>query len=104
MLQSALAGDDFSNFTSDALVLFEVISRSDTARDQAWRRRVYASVPNCQHYVTVHQRRIEVLRYDRSNAWQATKFTKIDATLPLPALGAKLRLADIYADTPLAKV
>ena len=53
VLENALAGDDFSNFTDDALVLFEVISRSNTGADQAWRRRVYASIPNCQHYVTV---------------------------------------------------
>ncbi len=41
--------------TDDALVLFEVISKSNSKADQAWRRRVYASVPNCQHYVTVSQ-------------------------------------------------
>ena len=33
--------------TDDALVLFEVLSRSNTKADQAWRRKVYASVPNC---------------------------------------------------------
>ena len=35
--------------TDDALVLFEVLSKSNTNADQAWRRRVYASIPNCQH-------------------------------------------------------
>ncbi len=101
VLQNALAGDDFSNFTDDALVLFEVISRSNTKRDQAWRRRVYASIPNCQHYVTVHQRRIEVIRYDRVSNWEAAKLAEVGAALTLPALGAALPLADIYADTPL---
>ena len=93
----------YDNTTTDALVLFEVISRSNTRRDQAWRRRVYASIPNCQHYVTVHQRRIEVVRYDREADWEATNLKSIDSTLELSALGAALPLAQIYADTPLAK-
>ena len=41
--------------------------------------------------------------YDRATAWQAAKLTEIDATLPLPALGAELPLAEIYADTPLPR-
>jgi Uma2 family endonuclease len=93
----------YENTTRDGLVLFEVLSRSNGPKDQAWRRRVYASIPNCQHYVTVHQRRIEVVRYDRSSAWQATRLTKAAATLSLPALGAELPLTEIYADTPLGK-
>lgn len=44
-----------SPVTDDALVIFEVLSRSDTKADQAWRRKVYASVPNCRHYVRVSQ-------------------------------------------------
>ena len=103
VLQRPLSGDDFSNFTDDALVLFEVILRSNTPKDQAWRRRVYASIPNCQHYVTVNQRRIEVVCYDRMSGWEAVKLATAGATLDLPALGAQLSLAEIYADTPLAK-
>ena len=103
VLEHALADDDFSNVTDDALVLFEVISRSNTKRDQSWRRRVYASIANCRHYVTVHQRRCEVVCYHRAAGWEGTKITALDATLALPALGAVLPLADVYADTPVAK-
>lgn len=100
VLQNTSDADPYGNTTEDALVLFEILSRSNSKRDQAWRRHVYASVPNCQHYVTVHQRRLEVLRYDRANGWEPVKLTKADATLELPALGAHLPLAEIYADTP----
>ena len=55
--------------SDEAIVLFEIISPSNTVRDQAWRRRVYASVPNCQHYVTVSVKRALVTRYDRVANW-----------------------------------
>jgi hypothetical protein len=44
-----------SPVTDDALVLFEVLSRSNTKADQTWRRKVYASVPNCRHYDSLPQ-------------------------------------------------
>ena len=93
----------YENTTRDGIVLFEVLPRSNGPKDQAWRRRVYASIPNCQHYVTIHQRRIEVVRHDRASGWDGTKLKTIDTTLTLPALGSELPLAEIYADTPLAK-
>ena len=43
-------------FSDEALVLFEVLSPSNNPPDQAWRRKVYASIPNLAHYVTVAQR------------------------------------------------
>jgi Uma2 family endonuclease len=87
--------------TDDALVLFEVLSRSNTRIDQAWRRRVYASVPNCQHYVTVSLKAVEVVAYDRSTDWRERELTRLDQALELPALDAAIPLADIYRWTPL---
>jgi Uma2 family endonuclease len=57
--------------TDDALVIFEVLSRSNSRADQAWRRQVYTSVPNCQQYVTVAQKTAEVVAYNRcrSRGW-----------------------------------
>jgi len=59
-----------SPVSDDALVLFEVLSRSNTKADQAWRCRVYASVPNCLHYVTVSLKAVEVAAYDRDSGWK----------------------------------
>lgn len=89
--------------TEDALVLFEVLSRSNTKADQAWRRKVYASVPNCQHYVTVAQSRIEVVRYDRSTDWTPEIMNRRAQSLDLVALGSgvAIPLAEIYRWTPL---
>jgi hypothetical protein len=87
--------------TDDALVLFEVLSRSNTRADQAWRRKAYASVPNCRHYVTVSLKAVEVDAYDRDTAWKKRSVASLTESLDLPALGLAIPLADIYRWTPL---
>lgn len=90
-----------SPVTDDALVLLEVLSRSNTKADQAWRRKVYASVPNCRHYVTVSLKAVEVEACDRDNGWKKRTVRGLAEALALPALGLSLPLADIYRWTPL---
>jgi hypothetical protein len=85
--------------TRGALVIFEVLSCSDRKLVQAWRRRVYASVPNCEHYVTVSMKTAEVVVYDRSTAWKPLARKGIDAVAELSALGVILPLADAYRYT-----
>jgi Uma2 family endonuclease len=90
-----------SPVTDDALVLFEVLSRSNTKADQAWRRKVYASVPNCRHYVTVSLKAAEVDAYDRDTGWKKRTVADLAAALDLPALSLSIPLEDIYRWTPL---
>jgi Uma2 family endonuclease len=90
-----------SPVTDDAVVLFEVLSRSNTKSDQAWRRKVYASVPNCRHYVTVSLKAAEVDAYDRDNGWLKRAVTGLADSQSLPALGLSMPLVDIYRWTPL---
>lgn len=92
-----------SPVTDDALVLFEVLSRSNTKADQAWRRKVYASVPNCRHYVTVSLKAVEVDAYDRDNGWKKRTVASLADALALPALGLSIPVADIYRWTPLGQ-
>jgi len=87
----------------DALVLFEVFSPSDTKADRDWRRKVYASVPNCQHYVTVSLKAVEVTAYDRASRWKGRSFTRLAESVTLPALGVSIPLSDIYRWTPLGE-
>ena len=86
--------------TTDALVLFEVLSPSNTKADQAWRRKVYASIPNCQQYVTISLKRVEVTVYDRSSGWKARSRMSINDSLDLSALGLSMPLADVYRYVP----
>ncbi len=94
---------DDSHITDDALVIFEVLSRSNTKADRLWRKRVYSSVPNCQHYVTVSMASARVIAFDRSTGWTERTIAGLKASLDLPALGAHLKLADIYRWTPLGE-
>jgi Uma2 family endonuclease len=87
--------------TADALVIFEVLSRSNRKADRAWRRRVYASVPNCQHYVTVSLKAAGVTCHDRSRSWKARTLKGLAASLDLTALDVSIPLAEIYRYTPL---
>ena len=87
--------------TDDALVLFEVLSKSNTKADQAWRKRVYASVPNCQHYVTVSTKTAKIIRHDRTDGWVGTEVSGLDAKLSLPIIKSEILLGDIYRWTPI---
>ena len=87
--------------TDDALVIYEVLSKSNTKADQAWRRKVYASVPNCQHYVTVSLKEVEAVAYDRASRWNKRTVTRLNDSLDLPAIGVAIPLTDIYRWTPL---
>lgn len=90
-----------SPVTDEAIVLFEVLSRSNTRADQAWRRRVYASVPNCQHYVTVSIKEPLAVVYDRATEWAAREVGGLDATLDLAAIGVTIPLGEVYRFTHL---
>ena len=91
-----------SPLTDDALVIFEVLSRSNSRADQLWRRKVYASVPNCQHYVTVAQKTPEIVLYNRAADWKPLAIKGLDGKLEMSALAVSLPLADIYRYTPVS--
>ena len=79
-----------NSVTADALVIFEVLSKSNSKADQAWRRKVYASGPNCQHYVTVSLKR-------------ERKRRKLNEAPELAALGLALPVVEIYRYTPFGE-
>jgi Uma2 family endonuclease len=87
--------------TDDALIMFEVLSKSNRKPNQAWRRRVYSSIPNCQHYVTISLKGAEAVRYDRADKWTGATMTGLDALLALPAIDLTVPLRDIYKWTPI---
>jgi Uma2 family endonuclease len=92
-----------SPIAEEALVLFEVLSKSNTKADQAWRRRVYASVVGCQHYVTIEHNSARVIRYDAAIAWAAGATLGGGDRLELPALGPfSVDVAALYRWTPVA--
>jgi Uma2 family endonuclease len=90
-----------SPVSDEALALFEVLSPSNTKADQSWRRRVYSSVPNCRHCVTVSLKTVEIAAYDRDTRWKERSCVTLSDSLALPALGLAIPVADVYRWTPL---
>ncbi len=99
MVEAELGAD--SPVSDEALILFEVLSKSDTKADQAWRRKVYASVPNCEHYVTVSMNVAVMVVYDRATGWEPRVVKGIAESCDLPAIGVSIPLAEAYRYTPL---
>ena len=93
--------DSDSHVTDDAMIIFEVLSRSNKKADRAWRKRVYSSVPNCQHYVTIAHKTAEVTRFDREDGWTGHTLKGLDAALSLPAIDVSIPLSTIYRWTPI---
>jgi Uma2 family endonuclease len=101
MVVSALT-DTPTPVADDALAIFDMLSKSNTKADQAWRRQVYASVPGCQHYVTIDSRKVDAVRYDRAAGWKrAAHLTSLGEQMALDGLGVTLGVADLYRWTPL---
>ncbi len=90
-----------TSVTDDAKILFEVLSKSNTKADRSWRKRVYTSVPNCRHYVTIETTTAEVVCYSREDRWNGTSVRGLDAALELPAIATSIPLRDIYRWTPI---
>ena len=93
MKEQPLSGSPVSD---DAVVVFEVLSKSNTTADQAWRKRVYPSVPNCAHYVTVSLKSVEVTLFNRATGWKGELVDALKDRLDLSAIGVALPLEDIY--------
>lgn len=62
-----------------------------------------ASVPNCQHYLTISLKTVEVTGYDRDSRWKGRSSTSLADTFALPALGLSIPVADIHRWTPLGQ-
>jgi Uma2 family endonuclease len=92
-----------SHVTNDALVIFEVLSRSNTKADQAWRKRVYSSVGNCEHYVTVSLKAADISVFDRDVAWRERRIKRLSEVVHLPAIDVAIPLAYVYRWTPIAE-
>jgi hypothetical protein len=85
----------------DAQVIFEVLSRSNTKADQAWRRKVYTSAPNWEQYITVAQKTADVVVYSRAADWKPLSIRVLSGALQISGIAVTLLLADIDRYTPL---
>jgi Uma2 family endonuclease len=89
--------DERATFAAPRMVV-EVLSRSTQSVDRARKLEEYKSVPGLDHILLIDPETPEVLLWtrDASGTWGHAVMSGLEATLPLPALGIALRLADIY--------
>ena len=91
-----------SRDTTDALVLFEIMSPSTATRDLKWKRIAYTGLAALTRYVVVAQDSVDVVVFARDAGFQERRVNAMDQVLNFPSLGVALALSDIYRDTDLA--
>ena len=76
----------------------EVISPATANRDRGFKRAQYHRIPSLQVYLVIEQFKPQVEVDSRQDSiWKLHEYAGLDATIPLPALGCDLPLAEIYA-------
>jgi Uma2 family endonuclease len=86
--------------TTEASVLFEVISPSTADRDLRWKRSAYTSLSALTHYVVVAPDAVEVVVFARDRRFMEQRLISLSDTVELTSLGVTLALSDIYQDVP----
>lgn len=79
--------------------IIEVLSDSTEKYDRGKKFELYRQIESLREYVLVSQDRahIEVFARDGVGPWKLSEATGLDAAIDLPAIGASLALADVYA-------
>lgn len=92
---------EVSNWTFDALAVFEVLSPYSLRRDMVRKRAFYTRIERLSHYVVLAQDRREATVFARSNSFEPQILKAAKAKIEIETLGVSLLLADIYRDVPL---
>lgn len=99
--------DGRQTWVDDAVAVFEVLSPSTIAIDRGYKQQEYLKMPTLQHYVLVHPRefRVETWSRDAEGGWSEfpVSTNSLAETVELPALVLSLPMAEIYADTAIAR-
>ncbi|MCC6719210.1 MAG: Uma2 family endonuclease [Acetobacteraceae bacterium] len=93
--------DDEDDTIPDPVVVFEVLSPSTAVVDRIVKNDEYRATPSIRHYVMLEQRRMAATVFSREGeAWRGQIHVG-PTVIPLPAIGATLALADLYAGVAL---
>jgi Uma2 family endonuclease len=95
-------GDNARRDTTEATVLFEIMSPSTAQRDLKWKRIAYIGLAALTDYVVIAQDTADVIVFARDANFVERRLNSPDAVLELPSLGVSLPLSEIYRDTGLA--
>lgn len=85
---------------ADAVVIVEVLSEGTERRDRTVKQQNYLDAPFLQQFVLASQEAQLVEVYTRSaDGWAYRRYRAADAVVALPAVDARIAMADIYRDT-----
>ena len=88
----------------DPVLVVEVESPSTKRYNMNVKRRAYQATPSLRHilFVVPDECLVELLVRQEQDRWLSAIVRKLDASLPLDALGIELPVAAVYAGTPVA--
>jgi Uma2 family endonuclease len=89
-----------SEFQDEPVVIAEVLSEATRRIDEVEKRDAYLTIPTLMAYLLVETEVPRVVVDRRAKAedrFDTEVYDGLDAMVPLPAIGAELRLADLYA-------
>lgn len=101
VLVSPVLDRDDVYLTPDPIVVFEILSKSDTRARRVRKLADYGAIASIRHYVVVRQDRRHVTAYHRDPEGLLVGDVA-DQSVALAAIGVTLTLAEIYAATSLA--
>jgi Uma2 family endonuclease len=87
-------------FQDKPVVIAEVVAKSTRRIDQEEKRAAYCAIPSLRAYLLIETGSPRVVVYRREEAkaeFVAEAYEGLAAVIPLPAIGAELRLAELYA-------
>ncbi len=86
----------------EPFVVVEVLSRATRGFDQTMKWQGYRHIPSLRHALFVDQEKVSVDVWSRDGTgWHVETLESLDAVAELPAIGCRLALADVYAETEI---
>jgi Uma2 family endonuclease len=91
--------DRWKETATNPTMLFEVLSDSTEAYDRGAKSEQYRRIASLKAYVLINQGTAHVEHFEREadGTWRLTEATGLEEVLKLPALGAEIPLAELYA-------
>ena len=93
-----------SPYQDKPIVITEVLSEATRRIDEGEKREAYLTLPSLTAYLLIETARPRIVVYRRAeqNDFVPEFYEGIGAVIPLPSIGAELRLAELYARVDFA--
>jgi Uma2 family endonuclease len=91
--------DAVANWTSEAMVVFEVLSPFSVRRDMVHKLAFYRTIATLTHYVVLAQERREATVFARSDDFKGRRIAS--GSLVIEPIGISLALDELYRGVPM---